>query len=381
MDKSNRELLYFLLHQEGFGAVTIRKLYERIHPLSEILIMEEEEIEKAGGISKKQAGALVRGRENLEEILEDFARLPQKGIQFIDLEDPLFPKKLGEIYASPPGLFVRGSLPDPMLPSVAVVGSRACTAYGRGFARELGRALAESGAEVISGMANGIDSHAHRGALESASGRSFAVLACGVDICYPRENFDIYLEMGREKRGGIISENPPKKAALKQFFPMRNRIISGLCDLLIIVEAGERSGSLITAEHALEQGRDIYALPGRISDPLSRGCNRLIASGAGIITSVEEVLESLSLNRIKMHNISEKNINILAKPEKKVYSCLDLTPRYLEDIAAEAGMQTGELMSHLLSLELKGYAERVSGNYYSKKVNHNFNIEEFEYGE
>lgn len=381
MNESSQKILYFLLSLEGLGAVGIRRMYEKISPFGEILRMEKEELEREGGLTGKQAALLVRERKRLEELIQEFYGLEERGIRFIDFESPLFPQKLAEIYASPPALFVRGGLPDPRLPAVAVVGSRACTPYGSAFAREIGRVLAESGAEVISGMANGIDSQAHRGALESSSKRSFAVLACGVDICYPRENFDIYLEMAREERGGLISENPPKKAALKQFFPMRNRIISGLSDALIVVEAGERSGSLITAEHALEQGRDIYALPGRISDPRSRGCNRLIANGAGIISSIGELLENLSLNRIKMQGISEKNINILAKPEKKVYSCLDLTPKYLEDIAAEAKMQTPELMKHLLSLELKGYAQQISGNYYSKRINHNFNIEEFEYGE
>lgn len=372
MKEDNSFLFYFLSKIESLGAVSIRKIYEGIRPFSDLLIMEAEDICRKSDIHPRQAENIVNARKERENFYKEYCRLEKKGIRFITMEDNLFPKKLFNIYAAPTALYVKGSLPDSGKKSVAIVGSRACTAYGSGFAKHIAGILSKHDVELISGMAVGIDSYVHRGALEAGGAKNFAILACGADICYPQDNFDIYMKLSQEEFGGIISETPPGSPALKRSFPMRNRIISGLADILIVAEAGKRSGSLITAEHALEQGRDIMVLPGRITDGASAGCNRLIAGGADIITSVEEVLEKILKDKDYICNFAKKNINPLADTEKKVYSCLDLSPKHLEDIAKMSAMPIRELMTVLFQLEIRGYVRQVSGNYYSRSGDYDF---------
>ncbi len=215
--------------------------------------------------------------------------MPEK-IHYIRRNSSLYPQRFEGIADSPSALYYIGDLPDDSVPSVAIVGARSCSSYGRKTAFTLGRVMAENGIQVISGMAMGIDSTAQEGAL-SAGGKTYAVLGCGVDICYPRTSYAIYEAL--RKRGGILSEFEPGTPPLAHHFPQRNRIISALSDIVIVVEAREKSGSLITVDCALEQGRTVYAVPGRMGDKLSDGCNYLIAQGAGIVWSPEAVLDEI----------------------------------------------------------------------------------------
>lgn len=206
------------------------------------------------------------------------------------MTDRGYPRRLLEIPQAPKQLYVRGRLPEEGVPSVAIIGARDCSYYGQEVAKRLGRLFGENGIQVISGMARGIDGIGQQAALQ-AGGSSFAVLGCGADICYPRQNQDLYDRLC--KQGGVISEyewgTPPRAGN----FPPRNRIVSGLADAVIVVEARKKSGTLITVDMALEQGKEVYAVPGRLVDDLSSGCNYLIKNGAGILLDMEEFMEEL----------------------------------------------------------------------------------------
>ena len=229
------------------------------------------------------------------------------------------------------------------------------------MARMFSYRLAAAGVFVISGMALGIDGWGHQGALE-AGGETYAVLGSGVMRCYPSCHQNLYESIVRH--GGVISEFPVYARAKPVFFPMRNRIISGLSDGILVVEAREKSGSLITADFALDQGKDVYALPGPVTSALSQGCHRLIRQGAGILITPEELMDEWNLNRMQIGQKNNKNEKMLESPERMVYSCLDLFPKGIDELMKETELSISELMERLITLELKGYAEEVSRNYY-----------------
>ncbi len=302
------------------------------------------------------------------EFEKETEKMRRKKVRFISCEHPEFPRRLKEIPESPKGLFVRGNLPDDDSPSIALVGARKCSIYGRNVALWFGKSLAENGVQIISGMARGIDGYSHRGALQG-EGRTFAVLAGGVDVCYPIENRDIFEKL--EERGGILSESPPGIKPLRHLFPLRNRIISGLADSVLIIEAKEKSGSLITADLALEQGRDVYAVPGRLGDELSVGCHNLIRQGAGLAASPEILLEDLHFLPGITNKNKGKNKIALERSENLVYSCLGLQAKELGEISCETGLSSIEVLSILAKMELKGYAKEVCKNYYIVCAPHN----------
>ncbi len=287
----------------------------------------------------------------------------QKRIGLTLWQEDAYPLKLKEIYNPPYGLFYRGSLPDQNQCATGVVGARNCSFYGKAAAEKIGQGLAKAGIAVISGMAAGIDGAAHRGAVR-AGGYTCAVLGCGIDVCYPSEHRDLYERLSEE--GCLLSEYPPGAAPRSFCFPQRNRIISGLSDCVLVVEAREKSGSLITADFALEQGKDVYAVPGRISDALSQGTNRLIRQGAGIFLNVEDFLNEMHIFTKAGDNSSLKQKNSLENLERLVYSCLGFTPRSLEELLAETKLSLGVLMENLEALRKKGCVSEVYKNYYSR---------------
>ena len=216
-----------------------------------------------------------------------------ENIRCITKDDPEYPVKMKQYPSMPNKLYVKGRLPLAEKPAVAVIGARMCSPYGRIQAFRYAKVLSEAGIQIISGMALGIDSEGHKGALEGKM-PTFAVLGSGVDVCYPRANRKLYERILWEG-GGVISECPPGTQPMPWCFPARNRIISALADAVLIVEAKENSGSLITAGFALEQGKMVYAIPGAVTDALSRGCHKLIYDGAGIAYSPEIILEELEI--------------------------------------------------------------------------------------
>ncbi len=244
-------------------------------------VMDKENKAERILVSRKEDGILNRKERELQE-------LERRGILFYSMEDSAYPDRLRKIPDPPYGLFVRGRLPDPGRPSVAIIGARMASAYGREQARRFARELAENGIQIVSGMARGIDGIAERAAFDGG-GVSFAVLGSGVDVCYPKENLSLYERTMRD--GGVISEYLPGTQPSANLFPARNRIIAGLAEVLLVIEARAHSGTLITVDMALEQGKEVFALPGRVSDGLSFGCNRLIKQGAGIAMDPEDLVE------------------------------------------------------------------------------------------
>ena len=279
---------------------------------------------------------------------------------------PDYPDKLKLIRNSPYGIFCIGHLPDNFDKCVSIVGARRCSEYGRWAAREIAYTLSQKGYTIISGMALGIDNAAHEGAL-NAGGKTVAVLGCGVDICYPRDNINTYVNI--IKNGAIISELPQGTKPVNYNFPTRNRIISALGNQVVVIEARRRSGSLITADFALEQGKDIYALPGRINDSLSSGCNSLIEQGAGIITGVEDFvnnLEEVEINTL----LPDVNNNIqnlfLEKEDLLVYSSLDFYPKGIEEIIEKTNLDMLIVLNSIMNLTKLHLVKEVFVNQYIK---------------
>lgn len=361
-----RFMFYYLALIESIGTQTIKKIDSKLDNLSDILEYDENDLINKLELNVKQTNAIINRREILNETYNEYQELEESDISFVLYDDEDFPSRLKTINQSPAYLFVKGELPKNINPSVAIIGSRASTSYGTAIAEYFGEALANEGVDIISGMAVGIDAAGHRGALLSNTGKTFAVLGCGANIVYPKDNYYIYEKITEDKRGGIISEVPPNVPAISRNFPMRNRIISGLADIVLVVEAREKSGSLITVEYALDQGKDIMAVPGRISDPMSRGANELIANGARMANSPEDVLDCLNIAVYGEIKLPEKNIKLLDNTEKIVYSTLDSTPKHIDDIALELELSHQEVIEALVELELKGLISQVSSNYYGK---------------
>ena len=283
--------------------------------------------------------------------------------------NPAYPPQLLPYGQMPKSLFLIGEFPDPSEKTAAIVGARSCSAYGKTEARRFAACLASSGVQIISGMASGIDAWAQRGALD-VHGRTFSVLGCGVNVCYPRENYSLYREIA-EGHGGLISEFTPDALPLSWHFPIRNRIISALADIVLVVEARLKSGSLITADYALDQGKTVYAVPGRNDDPLSQGCNRLIAQGAGIATSPEILLEELGLpvSKNKEKEIREKQIPPEWKKTgefRKIFTSLDSREITLSELQEKTGIEIPQLCLVLMQMCMSGYAEETAPGYYRK---------------
>ena len=305
-------------------------------------------------LSDRQQGA------GPEQIYEKALR---EQIQLVTFWDKLFPRKLKNINQAPYALYYKGQLPGDEV-AVAIVGARKCSEYGRYLANQLGEKLAENKVSVISGLAYGIDSASHAGAL-SRGGKTFGVLGCGVDICYPASSINLYGNMVKDS-GGIISEYAPGTQPLPKFFPARNRIISGLSDIVVVVEARLRSGSLITADYAMEQGKDVYAFPGRITDKNSQGTNHLIYQGAGILDDIDKFLEDVNLKSdFRDGSRDEKNF-LLEKEEAMLYSVLDFEPKYLDTIIEETGLTVAQVLALMDTLKRRKLAKEVYKNYFSK---------------
>ncbi|MCD7885570.1 MAG: DNA-processing protein DprA [Lachnospiraceae bacterium] len=285
-----------------------------------------------------------------------------KRIEFVSAEREHYPQRLSPLRDKPYGLFWRGELPPEDVRTVAIVGARVCTPGGRTAAETIAREVIRAGGVVVSGAAYGIDGAAQWAALEEG-GKSYAVLGCGVDQCYPASHRQLFERLAGQ--GGLISEFPPGTKAMPTHFPMRNRIISGLSDVVVVVEARKKSGSLITAEFALDQGRQVYAVPGRPDDELSYGCNELISQGAGLILSVEKFVESIFPENKQKKKHLPADI-ALAPAEKLVYSSLGLHGKSLWELEENTALSLSDLSDSLLSLEIKGLIRETEQNFYVK---------------
>jgi len=316
----------------------------------------------ASGLINERTARNISENRNLDAINKYLKTVKENGIKVYTINDDEYPENLKNIYDPPPVLYVKGGLKKEDSLAVSIVGSRKASDYGLKVAERIASRLAELGITIVSGMALGIDSAAHRGAL-AVNGRTIAVFACGLKYVYPMANYRLSQEI--QKYGAIISEYPFDKEAYPAQFPARNRIISGMSLGVIVVEAGEKSGSLITADFALEQGREVFAVPGNINSPNSKGTNTLIKSGAKLVSKIEDIIEELNLNVIykEKNNINNYDNLDISPEERRILAFLKDTGGGKDEIAATTGFEPGKVMAALTMLEIKGIIQQVGGIY------------------
>ncbi len=357
---------FWLCNLQGFGNRKIGRLLEYFGSPEAVFYGEESRFAKIPNLSKKDQERLAIGR-SLDVLKRQYEEACRQGISFVYRDEGDYPEKLRQFEDMPYGIFYKGHLPIPSRPSVAVVGARNASFEGKQLADKFGYELAENGIQVISGMARGIDIAAQRGAMKAVYGRTYGVLGTGVDICYPREHIEPYMIM--QENGGVISEFPLHTPALPYHFPMRNRIISGLSDGILVIEAGKESGSLITAEIGLEQGKDIFVVPGNLMNPKYEGGNELLKNGAGVVTKVQDILDGLGLFYDTDVVERKKKINVMLETtEEIVYASLSLEPVHISQIAQKAGLEPVSAMEVLFSLQRKQLVQTVGNNYYAIKL-------------
>ena len=357
----------------GVGNITFPALVDKFGSLPAIFSAPVSKLNEIPGISKKIAAAIV-GFNNWDKVKAELELVDKNEIKIITYQDELYPAKLMNIYDRPPFLYVRGNLNNDDI-NIAVVGSRLASTYGKYTTERISRELALKGLTIVSGMARGIDSVAHRGAL-TAHGRTIAVLGSGLDVIYPPENKKLFTDI--IQNGAVISEFPPGTPPLSTNFPTRNRIISGMSYGVVIVEAGEKSGSLITARLALEQGREVFAVPGSIDSAGSRGTNKLIKQGAKLIENIDDILEeifpqfdgTIVLKPPSVSNsevIAAKPAEILSTVDQKIISFISGSRVHIDDLISSTGLSPAYILGALTTLELKGIIQQHPGKFFSLK--------------
>ena len=354
----------------NIGPITLHRLLEQFgDDPRDILAADRRRLEAVRGVGPETSAALVNWRTHFDLSREE-ARLVQAEATFITARDEGYPKLLKEINDPPIGLYRKGAYLFEQ-PCIAVVGSRRTTLYGQAVAKKLGAQLAQLGFCVVSGLARGIDTAAHEGAL-SVGGRTAAVLGCGLDIVYPPENLDLYRRI--VETGAVLSEFPFGRKADKQSFPMRNRVVSGISEGVVVVESDVQGGAMITARFAGEQGRLIFAVPGRIDQATSHGCHQLIRDGATLLSSVDDILNELSyLDGLRPRAITaegeasvlEQLMPQLSEVEQKVVAAFGGGGRLgVDALTAATGLGAPAVAAALMGLELKKLvAKRADGTY------------------
>lgn len=360
----SQEYCYWLCNIKGIRREILKKLLMAFSSREEIHRAGKKELLHKFNLTEREAGLLFDNQYQ-ERAGRELEEIKKHNISFLTIKEEEYPEKLKNIYDSPLLLYRKGKLPKEGKISIAIVGARDCSAYGREAAEYFGRELSRQGIQVISGLARGIDGWAHRGALKGG-GETFGVLGCGINLCYPPEHKGLYEAMAA--KGGILTEYGLDIKPYPGNFPVRNRIISGLSDGILVVEAREKSGSLITVEYALEQGKDVFVIPGRLCDALSRGCNRLLKAGAVPVTEPCDIFYYYGVDCKDFSRFVKKNENILEKEEEMVYSRLCLEPKHVSLIIEESGLSMQKVMEKLVSLDLKGYIKQPVKNYYIRSI-------------
>jgi len=337
----------------GIGSVKTRKLLDHFGDLSAAWGASEIDLLEAG-LNPKTARSFIQSREAINPE-KDLEQILEMGIQILTILDDEYPQKLKSIEQPPPVLYLKGTFEESDNFAVAIVGTRHLTGYGRQVTQELSNFLARNGVTVISGLARGIDSIAHDAAL-TAGGRTIAVLGCGVDIVYPPEHRALSQRI--QDHGAIISDYYPGTQPEGINFPPRNRIISGLSIASVIIEAGEKSGALITAEFAVNQGREVFAVPGPIYSPRSKGTNRLIRDGALPLTDFNELLAVLDLSQVKEYRYAKKVIQ-KDEIEQLLSDVIKEEPLHIDEIKNATGLSMEKVSAALVMMELKGIVRKV----------------------
>ena len=361
---TERQAFMILNDLPNIGPITLHRLLEAFgSDPRDILTADKRRLEVVRGVGPETSAALINWRTHFDLAREE-ERLAQAGATFITARDAGYPKMLKEIHDPPIGLYRKGDYLFEQ-PCIAVVGSRRTTLYGQSVAKKLGADLARLGFCVVSGLARGIDTAAHEGAL-SVGGKTAAVLGCGIDIVYPPENLDLYRRI--VETGAVLSEFPFGRKADKQTFPMRNRVVSGICEGVVIVESDVQGGAMITARFAGEQGRLIYAVPGRIDQPSSAGCHQLIRDGATLFTGVDDILNELNY----LDGLRPQAITTEGQPKllEQLMPQLDATERRvvsafaggailgIDALTTATGLSSPEVSAALMGLELKKLVQK-----------------------
>lgn len=375
---TEQEALIALNLIPDIGSTRLKNLLEAFGSAPKIFLNSENTLKKVDKIGDKIARAIVTS--SFESLKKELTLARKLGVTVITLEDKDYPKNLKEIYDPPLCLYVKGTLSSADTLALAIVGSRRASFYGLSCAEKFSYDLAQYGITVVSGLARGVDTHAHAGALE-AKGRTLAVLGSGINSVYPPENTKLAEKIAAN--GAVISEFPLNTEPLARNFPRRNRVISGLSLGTIVVEAARNSGALITADFALEQGREVFAIPGKVDSATSVGTNRLIQQGAKLIESVEDVLDELK-TKLKECIILQKESKAaqaiaiskekddtmalaLSEDERAVYGLINDTPRYADEIIEQASLSSSRGMAVLLKLEMEHVVTQLPGKMFVRK--------------
>lgn len=357
MNKNDLKYWVGLSLVPGIGRVRVGQLRQHFGDLGKVWQASAAELKKAG-LDARTAETVVDCCPNISPDAE-MDKLEKYQVSALACEDPAYPPRLKEIYDYPPVLYIRGDLRPEDECSVSIVGTRRATAYGKQITEEIVSELAGSGVTIISGLARGVDSVAHRTALQSG-GRTVAVFASGLDMCYPPENATLAREI--MEHGALVSEHPLGTRPKAANFPLRNRIMSGLSLGVLVVEAGEGSGALITAHQANEQNREVFAVPGSVLSPASLGTNRLIQAGeAKLVTCANDVLVELNLDTAVAHQLEMKEIvpQAVSKEESLLLKELTGEPSHVDDVCRKSGLPASTVSSLLTVLELKGMVKQV----------------------
>jgi DNA processing protein len=356
----------------GLGPVTCNKLVAHFGSPEKVLSASRSKLSEVVSLRKESWAALCgEGRKHLEDLVqEEIDRAAEKNISIIPCDDPLYPALLKNIHDPPVVLYVLGNSGLLANRSMGIVGSRAATHYGKSVAGQLANSLSRHGFTIISGLALGIDTAAHNGAL-AAEGKTIAVLGCGLDIVYPPSNHNLYRHIA--SAGAVVSEYPLGTKPDNFRFPARNRIISGLSLGIVVVEAANRSGSLITASHALEQGREVFAVPGRIDSVKSAGTHTLLQQGAKLVHSINDIVEEFpaavfqqSFEDPGKEDKAESFFENLSQEEAELFGFIEVYPRAFDEIVNDSGFTAQQTNELLLFLELKGMVEPLPGKSYQR---------------
>lgn len=351
----------------GLGDVLIKNLYSRFRGAGEVFRASEGELLSVEGISEKTAEG-IRTFNDWSRVETQLSKAEMLGYEFLPYGGPLYPRTLINIYNPPPFLFMKGDLLPGDEISIAIVGSRVPDRYGRLVTEALAGELASLGVTIVSGMARGIDSIAQQEALKRG-GRTIGVLGCGLDVVYPPENVKLHAAIPQS--GALLSEFLIGTPPVAGHFPRRNRIISGLSLGVVVVQASDKSGSLITASFALDQNKEVFAVPGNVDRKLSRGPNRIIKKGAKLVETVDDILiEIEALRNLGGGPVRDQDEITagLSKEEKAVYSVLGTEPLHIDEVIRVTGLDTSSVLSLLLSLELEGLVAQLPGKFYRTKL-------------
>ncbi|HZK33435.1 MAG TPA: DNA-processing protein DprA [Tissierellaceae bacterium] len=359
MDISQRDVLIWL-NSLGIGSSNIDKILIYFNDLLDLWNAENKQIESMNTVSSKIKERIINNK-NIGYLKEFFFNIEKSNIKIITIYDENYPKRLRYIDYNPKVIYMKGNIIEEDNLAIAIVGSRKATSYGKWACEKFTKELTDLGITIISGLANGIDTVAHKSALDNG-GRTIGVLGCGIDVVYPPNNLSLYREM--EKLGAIISEFPLGTAPFPYNFPQRNRIISGMSMGVLVIEAQEKSGSLITASHASEQGKDVFALPGNINSIFSAGTNKLIRDGARPLLELEDIIEEIyELKQLKEKSKSNNIIDYsnFSETEIQILRLLEDGPMHCDSIAYRSNLNISDVNSMLTILELKGVIKELSG--------------------